>query len=294
MDLDGFHAWLHKRGRSRSADQYRRVVGRWLNDPESEEAKMTARRLSPNYRRFLVACIRSWAKYTKNNDLKEKLEDIKLPAPVARDVREPFELEEWFDIRDAIADDPTIGDAKKHVCGIIAMRGIRCGDVLRLTKRDISRALDTGTLKFESKGERWQSFSAEPLREHLEGLLACDWTRRNIRRSTDKAHHPTRVCNLICPGSTYGNAQATAGRVIRKVFDMLAEKLDMEPEDLYAHRFRHTYATYFLQEMKGDPEAIFKLQQQMGWARLDTAANYLRRSRREELDEVEERLLRKK
>lgn len=277
MDLDGFHAWLHKRGRSRSADQYRRVVKRWLDDPEELGSKMTGR-LSPNYRRFLVACVRSWAKYTKDMDLAEKLSDIKLPAPVARDVREPFEMEEWFDIRDAIAADPDISDAKKHVCGIVALRGIRCGDVLRFTKRDISRAVDTGTLKFESKGERWQSFSAGPLLEHLEGLLECRWTGRN-------------VCHLVCPGSADGNAQDTAGRAIRKVFDRLAETLDMEPEDLYAHRFRHTYATYFLQEMKGDPEAIFKLQQQMGWARLDTAANYLRRSRREELDEVELRLL---
>jgi integrase len=78
---------------------------------------------------------------------------------------------------------------------------------------------------------------------------------------------------------------------VRWAFDKIAADVGIEPSDLYAHRFRHTYATHFLQEMDKDPEALFKLQQQMGWAKLDTAMNYLRRSRREELDQVETKLL---
>jgi len=278
MDLDSFHAWLCKRGRERSANQYCKVVRRWLDDPETVEAQMVGKQ-SPNYRRHIIACVRVWAQYTKDGELLLRLGDIKRPPPVARDVREPFELEEWFDIREAIDSDVKLDDAKRLVCSIIALRGIRCGDLLRLTKREINQALKTGILAYEGKGERRQQYNAEPMRPYLEELAALRWRGERVR-------------NLICPNSGDDEAcQESAGRAIRLVFDKLAEDLEMPPEDLYAHRFRHTYATYFLQEMKGDPEAIFKLQQQMGWAKLDTAGNYLRRSRRSELDAVEEKLL---
>lgn len=281
--VDGFHAWLCRRGRGRSADHYLRVVSRWLDDPEEIEELMISTSYSPNYRRNLIACVRQWAKYTKDDDLTEQLEEIKMPAAVPRDVREPFEIGEWFELRAAIDNQPHLTEAKRNVCALIALRGIRCGDILRLTKKDLKRALETGTLSFESKGERWQKFNAAPLIPYLQGLLDC-WT------------HGKRVSNLVSPASlgSEKTCQASAGRAIRKVFDEIASNLDMEPTELYAHRFRHTYATYYLQEMKGDPEAMFKLQQQMGWARLDTAANYLRRSRQDELDEVEQRLLKKR
>ena len=276
--LDDFHDWLQRRGRGRSANQYRKVVGRWLGDPEKVFAMMTSRRYSPNYRCHLIACTRAWARFTDDTELLKRLSDIKRPAPAPQTAREPFDFDEWFAIRDEIDDAEYLTDAKRNVCALIAMRGIRCGDVLRLTKRNMTRAVRTGTLAFEGKGERWQNYSADPLQPYLEGLIDCRWPGK-------------RVCNLVCPGSADEHAQESAGRAIRKAFDLVAVELEMEPEDLYAHRFRHTYATYFLQEMAGDPEAVFKLQQQMGWAQLSAAANYLRRSRREELDGVESRLL---
>jgi len=283
MDLDDFHDWLCKRGRRRSANKYRSVARRWLADPEKLAAQMVARKESPNYRRSLIACVRAWAHYTKDGDLLLRLSDIKRPPPIARDVREPFEFNEWFSIRDAIDSDTGLSDTKRLVCAIIALRGIRCGDVLRLTEREINQAIKTGILAYEGKNERPQQYNAEPLRGYLEELAALPWRGTCVR-------------DMVCPFSRGDEEkrQESAGRAIRLVFDQIAEKLEMDPKDLYAHRFRHTYATYFLQEMKGDPEAIFKLQQQMGWAKLDTAANYLRRSRREELDEVEERLLKKR
>jgi integrase len=271
--MEKYRAWLCRRGRERSADQYCRVARRWLDDPDELSAIIVSRSYAPNYRRFLVACVRAWGKFTKDKNLAEQLDSIKLPAPVPTDVREPLEFNEWFDVRGVIDNAEYLDDATRLVCSLIALRGIRCGDVLRLTKRDIQRALKTGRLAFESKGERWQDFNAEPLRPYLEELVALQWPGK-------------RVCDLVTRGSA-----ESAGRKVRRAFDRVATALDVEPEDLYAHRFRHTYATYFLQQMHGDPEAIFKLQQQMGWARLDTAANYLRRSRRDELNEIESQML---
>jgi len=204
-----------------------------------------------------------------------------MPAAAAASVREPLTLEQWFEIREAIDEADWLSDAQRLVCSIIALRGIRCGDVLRLSKHEISQGLKTGILAFEGKGERRQQYSAEPMRSYLDGLLELRWTGKRVR-------------NLVSPKSDEDLCQETAGRQIRRAFDRIADELDMDRADLYAHRFRHTYATHFLQQMTGDPEALFKLQQQMGWAKLETAANYLRRGRRAELDEVDERLRRRR
>jgi integrase len=279
VDLEGFESWLRRRGRGRSAEQYVKVVRRWLNAPREVEAQMVSSDDSPNYRRHLIACVRIWAQYTQDGELLLRLADIKRPPAIPLEAREPFELEQWFKIREAIDGADYLDDATRNVCSLIALRGIRCGDVLRLTRREIERAIDTGTLSYEGKGERRQEYNAVPLEPYLKGLLRCRWNGKRVR-------------DLVSPRSAGGEAvQRSAGRQIRRAFDRIADELELPPEDLYAHRFRHTYATYFLQQMAGDPEAIFKLQQQMGWARLDTASNYLRRSRRRELDEIESQLL---
>jgi integrase len=281
--LQAFRAWLHKRGRDRSADQYSKIVRRWIEDPAKVEAAMLSGDYSPNYRRHLIACVRIYARFTGDGDLLLRLGDIRRPAPVPVEVREPLETDDWFNIRKSIDEASFLSNPTRFVCSLIALRGIRCGDVLRLTKHEIEQGLKTGILAYEGKGERRQQYNAEPLRLYLEGLLACRWPAKG-----------KRVRNLVCPHSSEDNAQETAGREIRKAFDRIADESEMERGDLYAHRFRHTYATLFLQQMTGDPEAIFKLQQQMGWARLDTASNYLRRSRRTELDAIESALLSRK
>ena len=277
--LDGFRAWLVRRGRGRSANQYCRNVRRWLDDSESYEEMVLSRSYSPNYRRHLLTCLRVWARYAHDEKLRDWLDDVRMPAPVAKTAREPLPIDDWKTVREHIVETDSLTEAQRHTCSLIAVRGIRCGDVLRFTKRDLQQAIKTGELKFEAKGERWLEFHAAPLLPHLEGLLALSWPKN------------ASVANLVSPRSSDHAVCDTAGRTIRRVFDRLAVQLDMEPEDLYAHRFRHTYATFFLQKMEGDPEAIFKLQQQMGWASLETAANYLRRSRRSELNAIEESLL---
>jgi integrase len=156
------------------------------------------------------------------------------------------------------------------------VRGIRCGDILRVTKDELQGALKTGTLAFESKGKRRQEYSAAPMRPYLEALDDLWWR-------PDSTHVRHLVSN--------SHKESAALKAVSRGFKKVAERLKMDPGDIYPHRFRHTYVTHFLQAMAGDPEAVFKLQDQMAWARLETASNYLRRSRREELDVIESRLL---
>ena len=277
--VEDFQAWLTRRGRERSAAQYGRVVRLYLDDSEDFEGKISNRRYSPNYRRHLAACLRSWAKFTKDNDLRDWLDELKLPAAVPRDVREPFERDQWFAILDEIDGADYLNPPVKAVCLIVATRGIRVGDTVRLQRREIQQAIKTGILTFEAKGERRMRFSAAPVADYLRDLLDMEWGNRK------------RVRDLISPRSADGDkAQANAGNIVRDGFDQVAEAVGIPSEDLYPHKFRHTYATHFLGELEGDPEAVIKLKEQMGWARLDTALNYLRRSRQGELDQVEQSL----
>lgn len=277
--VEAFQDWLQRRGRGRSATQYGRVIRRYQRDSEAFETQISDRRYSPNYRRHLAACLRAWAKYTKDNDLRDWLEELKLPAAVPRDVREPFPKDEWFAILDEIETADYLTPPVRAVCLIISTRGIRGGDVVRLTKREIQTAIKTGTLGFEGKGERRTEFTAAPVAEFLQDLLELPWGSHK------------RVRNLVSPRSRdEERAQDTATKKIRTAFDDIAEVVDIPPAELHAHKFRHTYATHFLGELEGDPEALIKLKEQMGWARLDTALNYLRRSRQGELDQVEQSL----
>lgn len=273
--VDDYRAWLERRGRGRSADKYCQIARRWLEDPETLEKKIASRRHAPAYRRNLVAAVRSFSKFTGDDDTIARLDDLRLPPPTPRDQREPLDRDEWAAVLAEIRAAAYLTEPLRGTLLIIATRGIRCGDVLRLQRRAVSRALKEGTLSFESKGERWQHFSAAPVRGALEILDGLFWGSA------------VRLANLVCPRSDDDRALSSAGAAVRRMLDRVAVELDMEPAELYAHRFRHTYATRFLQQMAGDPEAVFKLQTQMGWAQLNTAANYLRRSRRDELDEVE-------
>lgn len=271
-DLDGFVAWLRRRNRTRSIPQYTRVIRRYLDNPSAVEGMMADQSYAPNYRRHLAACVRSWARFSEDGELLVRLDEIQMPAALPISAREPFSWDTWWTIQDAIVH-CDLPDAIRLVCQMIALRGIRCGDVLRLQKRELVAARDTDVLAFEGKAERRIEYSAEPLRPFIDGLLELPWERKR------------RVHQLISPTAD------TAGRRVRYAFDRIARELDMDSAELHAHRFRHTYAHFFLQELAGDPEAIFKLQEQMGWAKLETAANYLRRSRRKELNEIESKML---
>ncbi len=278
--LDAFGDWLERRGRGRSAAQYSRVVTRYLEDPETYWAKITNPRYSPNYRHHLVSCLRVWARFQSDGDLLAELDDLALPAALPASTREPIERDQWFQLLDTIESADYLSEPLRLVCSIIAIRGIRAGDVVRLTKREVLAAVKTGTLSFEGKRGRRSEYNASMFADHLEGLAELEW------------HGAKRVRELVCPGNRLDDVcQESATRSVRAAFDKIAEDVGIDASDLYAHRFRHTYATHFLQAMDKDPEALFKLQQQMGWAKLDTAMNYLRRSRREELDQVESQLL---
>lgn len=281
--LAGYEAWLVRRGRERSLKRYRATVRRYLVDSDAYMKMLVSARYSPNYRRFLAACAKSWATYAEDGKLLAELADIRLPAPIARDTREPFDTETWESIRDEIRRADYLSPGVRAVCSIIAVRGIRCGDILRATQSDVDKALKTGVFTYVAKGEKIQRYNARYFREHLETL-------QELFETLDVGRWDTKDPSVRCLVCRTGKPDAATSAIIR-AFNNVAESLGLDPAEVHAHRFRHTYATHFLQAMAGDPEAVFKLKDQMGWSRLETAANYLRRSRQEELDDIESQLL---
>lgn len=278
VDAAGFAQSLRSRGRGRSARQYARVASAWLSDPRAVEDKLTDREYSPNYRRHLAACLRAWAAFSGDDDLRAKLADLRLPPAVPRGAREPLDADSWRRVLDEVDRAPYLTEPLRAACGLVARRGLRSGDVLRLARRDVAAAVRSGVLSFEAKGERWLRYRSAPVLPQLRALLEQKWDG-------------PRVCHLVSPSAAQDRAQESASRAVRRAFDRVADAVGIPRADLYPHVLRHTYATRFLQATAGDPEGVFLLKEQMGWADLGTAANYLRRDRRKELDAVEERML---
>ena len=282
--MDEYRDWLERRGRSAgTVDRYLRTLREYNADPEGVEHAITSRKYSPNYRRFLMAVLRSWATFNRNSKLLDWLDEIKRPPPTPTSEREPLSAEVWGDVISEIENAEYLTDAERAICSLVALRGIRCGDAVRMTRKQLKTGISTGTLSYVGKGGRLLSCSSVPLEAPISSLLACF------------QNSGVTVCReLVSPLSRDpGATQESATRRIRRKLDSVADSLEMPRADLHPHLFRHTYATLFLQELKGDPEALPKLVQQMGWSNLNTAANYLRRDRRPELDSVESKLHRK-
>jgi integrase len=165
-------------------------------------------------------------------------------------------------------------EGMRNILLIMALRGLRSGDVLRIQRADVVRSLATGKLSYEGKGRKRIEISALPIKDQLEALAELKgWER---------------VRDLIVVGKGSKNGKIASKKVWRAA-RRIARKggiLEMNP-----HRYRHTFATNFLQQLKGDPNAIVKLQKYMAWESLATAARYVDAVSQDELDVLGDQLI---
>jgi integrase len=196
---------------------------------------------------------------------------------VRQSVKIPLEREEWFRVIDAIRDYQDLGDAMRAVLGMMAMRGFRCGDVMRMKRAEISAALETGTLSFEAKGSKRLEFAViDTFRPHLEALAAIDtrWTRVED--------------TVVAERSLPERRHRAALRAVQRALAAVAASVEID--GVYPHRLRRTYATEYLRSLTGDPEAVVKLMQHMGWSNIATAMEYVNHQRGAELNAPAERM----
>ncbi|HEY4266695.1 MAG TPA: tyrosine-type recombinase/integrase [Galbitalea sp.] len=272
-NLERFTQWVIERGRSDgTAGHYRSNIELCRDDDRGVIARLLDKSLSPNTRRLARASLASWADFTEDLELAKKLKDLKLPPPRRVTPKIPLAEGDWTRLVRHVRERDD-DEACRHVVLIMAARGLRCGDVLRIEKRDLRNARESGRLIFEAKGSRRLDFNAKPILESIDALLAMRDGKWRLVGELVSASPSSRV----------------RGNRVRRYLNRCGKHLSMP--NVYPHRLRRTYATMFLSELAGDPAAAIKLQSHMAWANVTTALGYVDAVNRDELDTVGEKMI---
>jgi len=268
-----FKSWLQERGRTDgTADAYVTNLRSCARDPKGLTHRLVTQGLAPNTLRANLAALRSWALFGEDPALAKRLADIRLPPARRVHTKQPLAIDVLRRVIRHLQTCPMTNEATRHVLLMMAVRGFRSGDVLRLRRPEVLRALSTGKLTYEGKGRKRIEFSIDPFRPQLEALAALpEWVRVRDLITTSQNPKVASVC-------VWRAARRTAKEV---------GVADMNP-----HRYRHTFATQYLNQLQGDPNAIIKLQRFMGWESMATAARYVDSVSQEQLDTIGDQMVR--
>ncbi len=274
--MESFRAWLGTHGLSSGTiDVYARDVQKAL-DAGGFVPRLTDDELAPKTRRHILAAARRWADFDDDKALLQQLKKIRLPPPRRRTAKVPLERSQLFDLIDEIGRAKYLDDPMRGVIGMMACRGFRCGDVLRLRRAELEAARETGTLSFEAKGRRRIEFKV------------LKTFRKSLNLLTDAGGKWGRVDELISPNAKPNGVRAAAARAVERAMVKVGVKLGIY--GLHPHRLRRTYAVEYLRQMKGDPEALIHLTSHMRWASMSTAMEYVDHERGDELDTFAEKI----
>jgi integrase len=269
QNLERFTTWLMERGRSSgTAALYVSNLRMCASDAKGITHRLIAGALAPNSLRTNLAALRSWALYSKDEELRQRLADLRLPP--ARRLRDkaPLPIDDLRRVLHQVQTDESKvnTEPKRQVVLIMALRGLRSGDILRMRRSEVERALSTGKLTYEGKGRKRLEFDATPILEPLRVLYSYPgWTR---------------VAELV----TTSENPKVASKAIWRASRRMAKKVGID--EMNPHRFRHTFATRYLDRLAGDPNAIVKLQKFMGWESMTTAARYVDAVSQADLDRI--------
>lgn len=270
MDFAGFKDWLVSRGRSPdTASLYEIHIRTAFEGYDYPTDKLLSKKLSAKTRRSVAAALRAWAKYDEDDELLEEVEEIKLPPDQRKHERPPLTREELKRFREVLSVTEDVPEPIWAVLGLMAWRGLRVGDALRLSRREVGEALKSGVLRYTAKGGRRLRAPIGRFREYLESL--------------DAHRGWEHVYDLCAPSSVEDPAKA-ARRSVLNYCKSVAVEAGID-SNMYNHRLRRTYATLYLEAAKGD---LTKLQAHMGWTSIATAASYSDYYSDEELDELAE------
>jgi integrase len=235
--------------------------------------------LAPKTLRHIKAACRRWARFRGDDQLLVEADKIRLPPPQRKTAKVPLTRDDLFALVDEIDAADYLDDAMRAELGLMASRGFRCGDVLRMRRSQAQTALRVGTLSYVAKGRRRLEFRVlDTFRPYLDLLVS----------------HPRweRVEDLISPRASEATRREAAGRAAARALELCGSKVGIK--GLYPHRLRRTYATEYLRALGPDAFAAVKLQQHMQWASLQTAMGYVDHDRGQELDDVAEAMWKRK
>lgn len=235
-------------------------------------ARLRNHKLAPKTKRLARAVGRHWAAYARDPQLREELSLARLPAPRRVAAKQPLAASDLERVMEELDRATWLDDGLRAVIGLMTYRGLRCGDVLRMRREEVTQALSKSAMAFEGKGGRRLEFKV--LRTY----------RRWLEVLTDQPGW-SRIEDLISQGQP-GSRRASAGRRVQRAMRKIGRALGID--GLHPHQMRRTYAVTFLRAHKGDPEALMKLTEHMQWANMTTAMQYVDHVRGDEIDRVAE------
>lgn len=272
-----FSAWLKKRGRT--GDTIDLYVGEAVKASRADGGffdRLGDRDLAPKTRHLIRTAALSWARFLQDPKLERELKEYKLPKARRAKAKTPITHDEQLAIVDEIDAAQGLAPAMRAVLGMVACRGFRVGDVLRLRRDELLAACDVGVLAFEAKGSARLEFRLlSTFERHVRALIAIegDWIK---------------VEDLISPRSKKEKRTKTSRRAVSRALKKIAARCKVS--GMHLHRLRRTYAVEYLKRLEGDPDALTKLMQHMQWDSIATAAEYVDHARGVELDDAAERI----
>ena len=235
--------------------------------PDGVLGRVTDKQLASTTRRTAIAILKGYAQFAGDQKLVTQLRRIKRPSDQRAKARPPLTTEEWRGLRDGIESSESLEGEQRAVLGLMATRGFRVGDVLRLKRREVTDAIRTGKLVFLAKGDRRLRFTTNRILPFLEALKEFrGWET---------------VAELVSPDAE--DPHNAARQLIQRKLKVVAEEVGLNPEEIYTHRLRRTYAIEFLKAAKGD---INKLRLHMGWQSVEMAARYVDYIEDDEMDAI--------
>lgn len=221
---------------------------------------------SPNYLHTIRAALKAWAEFTSDEKLETHLKRVRLPPALPMQERKSLTKAKWVNLIDEIYDNDYMGEPCQAYLGMLARRGFRSSDVLRLKKKEVKLALKEGTLTYYAKGRRRLNFPVtDNWRDCLETFAGYkDWNQ---------------VWDLIAPSGSR-NLNKSAADCGRRLLSYAATNVKAGHVNL--HLLRKTYATHYYLACQ-DP---VMLKDHMQWANIETAMRYVAVSDRKALEEV--------
>ena len=270
--LENFLGWLNQSGyKSGTVTTYRSILNSFVGTDDPIKL-ISSSKLAPKTRHTHYSVLRSYATWAKDEILSGQLMGFRRRLPSARrkTPRPPLSPKELGAVRESVNFDKPVD----LVIGMMATRGFRVGDVVRLRREEIKEAVTTNVLAYEAKkGQR------------LEWGTGLFWQPLERLWELAEAGEPwEQVADVIASGDDAERRRVNARWQIEWRCKQIGEQLGIK---LYPHRLRRTIALNYLEAVSGD---ITKLMKWMGWQNIATAYTYVDHVDRGELEDFEDKM----
>ena len=233
--------------------------------------------LAPKTRRRIRTVGIKWARFASDDKLERTLREFQLPTAKRSTVKTPLERDQLEALITEIETADGLSDAERAVLGMIACRGFRIGDVLRLKRAELRAARDRGVLAFRAKGENRLEFKLiATFAKHALALAGAKGEGATVRRA-DRAEVQERDRSPQVGGASHRAQAGAAGGPLQH---------RRHPPAPAAPHLRHRVP----EGLEGRPRRTDQAPAAKAWDSITTVAEYVDHARGLEFDQAAERI----